>query len=614
MRTKDRKRFSMLNRRSALLLGGQAALVGIMGARLFQLQVVEHDRYQDQATKNSLSYRMLTPKRGLIRDRYNRILVDNTKRFTLKITPDQTKDRDLREVLEQVAQIIPLNKKSIDQLIARHTKQFGFVPLIIREHLSWKELAKISVEIHKLPGIEIVDGSRRTYPHHFYTAPVTGYVGRVSPEEMKADQPLLNMPDFRIGKQAIEHVYDNKLRGTEGYQKQLVNAHGRRIAIKETDSPKQGQDLKLTLDIDLQKYAYDALIKHQAGAAVLLEVDSGAVRVLASCPSYNPNQFVDGIAPSLWKAYLNDPYYPLVNKAVTGLYAPGSTFKLITLLAALKTGISPNFNVPCFGDIEYGGHQFHCWKERGHGQMNAISAMRESCDVWFYEVAKKVGIQAIADMARDLGLGALTGIDLEGERAGLIPDPDWKRKARNASWYGGETLINAIGQGFVLATPLQLATMMARLAKGGRNVTPYLNEALKAKRLSQQAADSTPLIPSAHLTTLNLALSEVVNHSRGTAYQSLYDKQAPMIMGKTGTSQVRRITMKEREEGVLKNENIAWRLRDHALFVGLAPVKQPRYAVAVVVEHGKSGSSTAAPIAGMLLRNALEKDQAHQNV
>ncbi|MFK7866372.1 MAG: penicillin-binding protein 2 [Alphaproteobacteria bacterium] len=619
MKSIERKRQSLMSRRTALLIGGQGLLVGALGARLYHLQIQENARYSDLSADNSLNYRLLTPNRGLVVDRFDRIIVNNQKRFSLQLVPEETKGQQVGDVLALLASIVPLEPEAIDLLMERHRAQAKFIPLIVRENLSWEEVAKINLTLYRLPGVRIQEGNLRHYPYGAQLGAVTGYVGRVSPKEQLRDpnNRLYSMPDFRLGKQGIELFYENNLQGESGFTQQMVNAHGRVIRIANTKPSQTGSKLQLTIDADLQNLAYQELNQLESGAAIVLDIQNGAVRCLNSCPYFDPNLFVDGISQKAWTGYLDDPLNPLTNKAISGLYAPGSTFKIVTLMAALKANIPVHKRISCYGHIELGNHRFHCWKKQGHGAMDAMEAMRESCDIWFYQIAREIGMDAIADMAQQLGLGQKTGIDLHGEKAGLVPRPSWKRKAHGSAWYGGETLINAIGQGFVLATPLQLAVMMARFAKGGLPLTPrlYMDE-YKTPPSNQlfgiDQAEATPsLLSKVDVAAVMLSLYDAVNHPRGTAYRALNagnDKAKTVIAGKTGTSQVRRISMAERETGILKGEDVDRKLRDHGLFVGLAPANNPRYAAAVVVEHGGSGSSSAAPIAGKLLRAAVAAD------
>jgi len=391
------------------------------------------------------------------------------------------------------------------------------------------------------------------------------------------------------------------LRGKAGRKEIEVNALGREIREfrDRRIEPTPGHDIVLTLDIALQRFIIERLSEERAAAVAVMDVHNGDVLALVSTPSFDSNLFPPGIGPSDWHELITNPYAPLTNKAVSGQYAPGSTFKLVVMLAAQEAGIGTGFTTRCLGSIRYGDRRFHCWKKWGHGTLDMLGGVRESCDVHFYELSMKVGMDRIAAMARRLGLGEDSGIDIAGERAGVVPTPDWKRAVIGQPWTGGETLVAGIGQGYVLATPLQLAVMASRIASG-RAVRPHLardvfeGEAVRAR----PDADFPELdLKESWLKNARRAMDQVVNHNKGTARGSRLLESAWTMAGKTGTSQVRRISKAERDSGVLKNEDLDWLKRDHALFIAFAPVESPRYAVSVVVEHGGSGSGAAAPVA-----------------
>ena len=431
---------------------------------------------------------------------------------------------------------------------------------------------------------------------------------------------MLELPGFRIGKQGAEKQYDLQLRGTAGTSHLEVNALGRVIREVRREEGKPGRDLVLTLDSSLQTLVHDRLKGERSAATVVLDVRNGDVLALVSSPGYDPNIFNTGLTRQTWNALVRNPLAPLTNKAIAGLYAPGSTFKMMVALAGLEAGISPEAKNFCPGFVRLGNARFHCWKRGGHGHVNMYEGIQQSCDVFFYDLGRKVGVDRIAAMARRFGLGAPVGIDLPGEHGGVIPTRAWKRAEIGEAWQGGETLINAIGQGFVLTTPLQLAVMTARIANGGRAVQPRLTRLLKpegedAKPGVVEGTGRVEAFPSigvsdAHLRIIHTAMDLVTNSSRGTARRARIKEEGWEMAGKTGTSQVRRITMAERAAGIVKNKDLPWRRRDHALFVAFAPVDDPRYACAVVVEHGGGGSKVAAPIVRDILIETQRRDPA----
>ena len=427
--------------------------------------------------------------------------------------------------------------------------------------------------------------------------------------------PVLALPGFRIGKNGAEKIFETALRGKAGSRQVEVNAYGRIIRELRRNEGQPGDDHILTIDMGLQEYT-NARINHESAAAVVVDVHSGEVLALVSSPSFNPNSFTTGISQTEWNALMANPRFPLTNKAISGHYSPGSTFKMMVALAAQSGGImNPSQEVFCPGHMDLGNRRFHCWKRSGHGTMNMNSGITQSCDVYFYEVSKRAGVDAIAKMARRFGLGERLGIELPSERKGLVPTRDWKLAVHGVPWQKGETLIIGIGQGFLLTTPLQLAIMTARIANGGIAVRPKLVR--ETQRVGRRLPDNREPFPSMGLSAVHLAvvqkgMSDVTNSPRGTAYRARIEEPGMTMAGKTGSVQVKRITKAERERGVRKNEDLEWKDRDHALFVGYAPVDSPRYAVSVVVEHGGGGSKTAAPIARDILREVQRRDPARR--
>ncbi|HEY9163704.1 MAG TPA: penicillin-binding protein 2, partial [Magnetovibrio sp.] len=444
----------------------------------------------------------------------------------------------------------------------------------------------------------------RHYTYGLETAHVLGYVASVSEKDVTGD-PLMELPGFRIGKSGLEKTYDLALRGSGGSSQVEVNAVGRVIRELNRQEGQPGAELRLTIDLELQRYTTERLGDNSA-AVVVLDVHSGEVLAMVSNPSFDPNAFNTGLSQAEWESLVSNPKAPLTNKAIAGQYAPGSTYKPAVALAALEKGvITQDTKVHCGGSTKLGNAEFHCWKRGGHGTLDLAGALEHSCDVFFYEVARRTGIERIAAMSRRLGMGTPLGVDLPGERAGLVPSNEWKLGAVGTSWQLGETLIAGIGQGYILATPMQLAVMTARIVNGGRAVKPRLTMDMVGEAGVQPfpTTEAKPLgIAPDHLAQVWRGMENVVNSPTGTAFGSRIKDPRYRMAGKTGTVQVRRITKAERETGVLKNEQLPWRERDHALFVGYAPFENPRYAVSVVVEHGGGGSSVAAPIARDVLQ------------
>lgn len=585
---------AQLIRRRALLLGGvQVGLVGVLGGRLVQLQVFEGERYARRAEDNRTAERLLAPQRGEILDRRGRPLAHNRETYRLLLVPEKAGPIDA--ALDEIARVAMLGPAARERVRRAVRKRPAFEPVVVLDDISWEEMARLSLAIAEHEGIFTNAALRRIYPLGAAAAHTVGYVGRVSSKDLDRSDAdsLLRMPDFRIGKTGVERTQDEALRGAAGTRLVEITSTGRQRRELGRREGLSGETLRLTLDAGLQTFAA-GLFGPETGAAVLIDVESGGLLAMASSPSFDPGAFHDGIADRAeWQALASHPLHPLSNRVVSGQYAPGSTFKIAVALAALEAKVvSPDHRFFCNGVHELGTGKFHCWRRGGHGHVDLFRALQQSCDVYFYEIAQRTGIDRIAAMARKLGFGEPTGVELPGERGGLIPTKAWKQEVRNESWQAGETLIAGIGQGYVLATPLQLATMTARLANGRHAVAPRL--------LAREAVPELG-IDERHLRAVRAGLAAVTGSRRGTAWAARILEDGFEMAGKTGTSQVRRISALERRLGVRKNEDLPRKERDHALFVGYAPLKQPRYAAVVVVEHGGSGSKAAAPLARDLL-------------
>ncbi|HEX9836451.1 MAG TPA: penicillin-binding protein 2 [Alphaproteobacteria bacterium] len=598
---RDNARTKSFTRRTALIGGGMLAMFGVLAARMYQLQVLESRRYKLLAEENRIHLRLLPPPRGRILDRHGELLAINRDNYRVFVVPEETPD--VEATLDALARFIELPERDRKRVLREVRRNRGFVPVAVRENLTWEEVARIEVNAPDLPGLSIDVGQTREYPEGATAAHLLGYVAAVSEAE-QTGEPMLNLPGFRIGKNGVEKVHDLPLRGKAGNSQLEVNAVGRVMRELARQEGQPGQDVALTLDMGLQRRAMERLAQEAAATAVVMDVNSGDVLVMASSPSYDPNAFARGLTPEEWGQLSTDERTPLINKAIAGLYAPGSTFKLAVALAALESGIGSDLRTFCRGQVDLGSARFHCWKKGGHGSLDMISGIEQSCDVYFYELARRVGVDRIAATSARLGLGRKVDIEVPGEKPGLVPTRAWKLAATGVPWQPGETLVTGIGQGFVLATPLQLAVMTARVANGGKAVVPRLYRDMV--RGESSAPKPMPEWPSIGVSEAAIAVVQrgmwaVSNGTRGTARGARIAKEPFEMAGKTGTSQVRRITRRERETRVLKNEEKPWNERDHALFVGYVPAAQPRYAAAVVVEHGGGGAAVAAPIVRDLL-------------
>jgi penicillin-binding protein 2 len=603
----DFERHKLFSRRATILVGGQALMFAVLTWRLYDLQIVRGKRFKTLAEENRISLRLTIPPRGIIVDRQGREIASNQQEFRTVIVAERIKS--IRRTLDVLGDIVKFDRVERTRILKEIRRRPRFVPVAIRRSLSWEQVAQIEVNAPDLPGVRIEQGLARRYPYGQATAHVIGYVAAVEEKEQTGD-PLLQLPDFRIGKNGIERSYDLALRGHAGAQQVEINAHGRVIRELSRKQGTAGNRLVLTLDAELQKITAERL-KEVSGAAVVLDIHTGDVLALASTPAFDPEVFGEGIDRKLWREYRSNPKAPLTNKAIAGQYAPGSTFKMIVALAALEAGvITPHTGFFCPGFKNLGNARFHCWKRQGHGMVSLHRGIKQSCDVYFYNVAQKVGVDRIAAMAHKLGLGEISGLDLPGERKGSIPTTAWKKKAMKQPWYPGETLVAGIGQGYVLATPLQLAVMTARIANGGFAVTPRLaRDDIEGREIKPRAKQSfKPIgVSKKSLELIKKAMIAVTNEPGGTAYWTRITEKGQWMAGKTGTSQVRRITKAERARGVKKNKDLPWELRDHALFVAFAPHDAPRFACAIIVEHGGGGSRAAAPIAKVILTETQKR-------
>lgn len=607
---RDAERQKLFNRRMALLAGGKLAVFSLLAGRMYYLQVLESERYRTLADDNRISLRLLPPPRGRIVDRFGEPLAVNERNFRVLVTPEQTDD--LEATLDAIGKIVPVGEDARRRILREARRRRSFVPLTVRENLEWEDVARIEVNAPDLPGVAIDVGQSRRYLHPDETSHVLGYVAAVSERELTGD-PLLELPGFRIGKSGVEKVHDLALRGTGGSSQVEVNAFGRVIRELARKEGQPGGEVRLTVDLELQRFIVRRL-GDESASVVVLDVHTGEVLALVSTPAYDSNIFNRGLTGEEWRKLNRDPLTPLVNKAIAGQYAPGSVFKIAVVLAALERGvITPAQRVFCPGYYTLGDARFHCWRKHGHGWVDLHTGISRSCDVYFYELARRLGIDRISQMANRLGLGVVNDIDLPGERVGLMPTRKWKVEATGVPWQGGETLIAGIGQGHILATPLQLAIMTARLVNGGMAVTPHLTREVRVgfseaieRRESTAPFKSLGLNPL-HVEWVRAATDAVVNEPGGTAYTARIAKRGFEMGGKTGTVQVRRISKAEREQGLKKNSELPWHERDHALFVGYAPIASPRYAVAVVIEHGGGGGAVAAPIARDVLLMTQER-------
>lgn len=572
------------------------AIFLLLVLRLWYLQIISTERYRQLSEKNRIRYIPVSAPRGPVYDRDGVLLIDNRPAFGISVLRQEVDDKD--QLLERLAYYLGVEKEVLQKRWESGSRFPRYRPFPLAEDVSRDILEKIQENSIDLPGVLTEVRPLRSYPHGELAAHLFGYLGEITQSELQSKDFSDNYRsgDF-VGKRGLEKLFEGYLRGVEGERRVEVDVKGRELRILETQEPRSGNKVYLTLKQTLQREA-ELAFGEEAGAAVVLDVRTGEVLALVSLPSFNPDIFARGISGQEWIDLLQNSRHPLQDKAIQGQYPPGSTFKIVTALAALKAGVaSAATTIDCQGALPLGNRDFRCWKKGGHGRVDLKRAIKESCDVWFYKVSLDLGIDRIAEMARSLGLGIPLGFALEGEKNGLIPDRQWKKRVYGSRWYDGETVIAAIGQGYVLTTPLQLAVMTATVANGGTVFRPQVVsrvEDLDGHVLEQMVPEiiNEAMLSPGDLQVVRKGLEAVANEPGGTAYASRLDQIR--IAGKTGTSQV--VKLRDKDDKTPKTE-IAYRFRDHALFVGYAPADAPQIAVAVVVEHGGGGGKMAAPVA-----------------
>ncbi|WP_102108218.1 penicillin-binding protein 2 [Oceaniglobus roseus] len=591
--------------RRGLVLGGlQAGMLGVLGWRMRQMQVEQADEFRLLAEENRINMRLIAPARGLIFDRNGIPVAENTQNYRVVIVREDAGDVDT--VIDRLRQLIYLDPDELERSLREMQRRSPFVPVTLTDQRSWEDIATVAVNAPALPGIFPDVGLTRHYPLGPDFSHIVGYVGPVSDYDLNRiedNDPLLQIPKFQIGKTGVENKYERDLRGKAGSKRIEVNAAGRVMRELGRDNGVPGSDLQLTVDTNLQNFVEARLMLEESAAAVVMDPRSGDLLAIGSAPTFDPNKFVRGISSADYAELTENKYRPLANKSVQGAYPPGSTFKMMVALAALESGISSEETAYCPGFTKVGDRRFHCWKRGGHGYVNLEKSLQQSCDVYYYEMAQKIGVDKIAEVARRFGFGERFDIPMSAVTGGIMPDKQWKRERYGKDWLVGDSLNASIGQGFVLASPLQLAVMTARLASGNA-IMPRLVKSIDG--IETEIVGASPLgFNENHLRLVRKGMYAVANTRRGTGYSVRIDADGHKLAGKSGTSQVRNITAAERARGVTSNSDLPWERRDHALFVAFAPFENPTHAAAVVVEHGGGGSSVAGPLARDVLLYAM---------
>ena len=613
------RKTDVINRRMFII--GAAKIIIFTGiiARLFSLQVSENKKYLTLSDKNRIREWKLPPTRGDIVDYFGNVIAGNLKVYQLHIIPEQVEN--FNYLISRLKTLLNLSDKKIDKIVKLKNKLKPWESIIVSENLSWSDFLKINNFLYDLVGVKPVMTISRNYPFSDVYTHILGYVSQPNEEEILANEIVQErfVPGMKIGKLGLEKTLENYLIGTNAIQRYEVNAYGKRINQLEHQKGKQGLTIRLTVDTEIQK-ACGKLLNDRAGSISVMDIYTGDVIAMYSSPSYDPNKFLFGISNDDWALIRNNPLKPLINKTLSGLYSPGSTIKPIVALSALENKIvSPNFKVKCTGKMELYGQTFHCWKEKGHGFMSLKNAMKQSCDTYFYEVARLLGVDRLNVTAEKFGLGKkVLGDYYDYEKSGLFPNTKWKKNNLGKGWVLGETLITGIGQGYTQTTPLPLCLMTALIANGGYSIKPRIvvnNNPMSLEEAKSKLQEETLhgqekklFKDRKNIKIVQEAMFSSTNELYGTSYKSRIDNPKYQFAGKTGTAQVKRISMRERELD-LKIEQIPYKDRDHALFVAYGPYVNPRYALSIIVEHGGSGSRTAAPIAKELFKLIIDRDK-----
>ena len=632
-----------INRRMFIFSAAKAVVfLGIVG-RLFSLQINENKKYLTLSDKNRLRETRLPPVRGEFKDYFGNTIAGNLKVYQLHVIPEQVEN--FKSLVIRLQKILNFNSDKLNKIIKTKNNQKPWESLVISENLSWEEFSKINFYLHELPGAKPVITVGRNYPFGESYTHVLGYVSQVSKKDLISNKTIKdrNVPGLRVGKSGLEKKYEKELIGTNSIQRYEVNAYGKRINQIDFSEGSKGKTINLTIDTEIQKLTTE-LLKEKAGSISVMDIYTGEIVAMNSSPSFDPNLFLYGIDSRLWNNIKSDPLKPLLNKTVSGLYSPGSTIKPLVALSALENNIiRTNMQVKCSGKVEMYGQKYHCWKKKGHGFMSLKNAIKQSCDIYFYELARLLGVDRLNLTAKKFGLGKkVLGDTFRNEKSGIVPSTKWKKETIGQNWYLGETFITGIGQGYIQTNPLQLCLMTAQLANGGHKIYPKIRvdenqnsyekikKIMKENEIAAKEEDSSlikateeflksdireyqPLYRNPENVKFVLdAMFKSTNETFGTSYSSRIDDPKYQFAGKTGTSQVKRITEEERELD-LDISQIPYKNRDHAWFIAFGPYTNPRYAMSVLVEHGGSGGKAAAPIAKKLMRAVIDRHEERNN-
>ncbi len=606
-------KLNSLNRRMFILAAAKIIILGGIVSRLFFLQVKENKKYLTLSDKNRIREWKLPPIRGEFQDYFGNTIAGNFEAYQLHIIPEEVED--FRYVIYRVKELLELSEKQFKKIVKKKNEIKPWETLIVADNLSWEKFSKINNHLYDLNGVKPVISISRDYPYKENFTHVLGYVSQANENDLLTNENIKEkfVPGLKVGKTGLEKSFEQKLIGSNSVERYEVNAYGRRISQLAFQTGDKGETIRLTIDTKIQELTNE-LLKEKAGSICVMDIYTGAIIAMHSSPSFDPNSFVFGISQDEWQLIRNNPMKPLVNKSLSGNYSPGSTIKPIVALSALENEIiNPDFTVQCKGHknpLELYGQTYHCWKKEGHGFVNLREAMKQSCDTYFYEVARRLGVDRLSVTAKKFGLGQKVFKDVfDNEKSGLVPNTEWKKNALGRNWVLGETIITGIGQGFIQTTPIQLCLMTAQIANGGYKIYPKI----VANDDNQYADKFMPLYKkSRNIKIVQDAMFSSTNEVRGTSYRSRLDDPKYRFAGKTGTSQVKKITERDRELD-LKTFEIPYEERDHALYVAFGPYKSPRYALSIIIEHGGSGGTVAAPLAKELFKVIIDRHEIRKN-
>ena len=603
------RKVNLINRRLFIVTAAKVIVFLGLSSRLYSLQVKDRNKYLTLSDKNRIRESKLPPIRGEFKDFFGKTIAGNNEVYQLHIIPEQVED--FRYVSLRLKSILNMSERQFQKLLKKKNEVKPWDTIVVSDNLSWEQFSRVNNYLYELTGVKSVLSITRIYPHKENFTHVLGYVSQANEKDLIENEDIKEkfVPGLRVGKTGLEKAFEKELLGVNDIQRFEVNAYGKKVNQIELQKGSKGKDIRLTLDTEIQKYCSE-LLKERAGSICVMDIYTGEIIAMQSSPSFDPNLFLFGINEDDWQLIRNNPLKPLVNKTISGKYSPGSTIKPIVALSALENGIvNPQFTIKCEGKVEMYGQTYHCWKDKGHGFVSLKNAMKQSCDIYFYEIARRLGVDRLSETAKKFGLGEKVFDNLfQNEKKGLVPNTQWKKNALGGGWLLGETMITGIGQGYIQTTPIQLCLMTAQIANGGYKIYPKIT----VEDNNNYFDKFTPLFKnSKNIKIIQDSIYSSTNEVMGTSYSSRINNLKYRFAGKTGTAQVKRITEEERELD-LKTSEIPYEQRDHALYVAYGPTKNPRYALSIIIEHGGSGGTTAAPIAKKLFKLIIDRHKLRE--